>query len=202
MCGCRVPQSFFSSGYWSHCRLEERQSQGLKYGWASSFAPLLACTDDSLSQLNTHSLVQHDRKWSGGGSGCDGYLCFMCALRWKTVGELPLRAPLSCRTGSVRRTSACKTRLLKAKATVWSTVHLLFSDKECLLLLFFMALIYDWSSHLIYHEWLCVSLSSKCCDVSLPPKIIWAGVWVHQFRPHTHVHTHTQSHTYAHTGPG
>ena len=95
--------------------------------------------------------------------------------------------------------AGCKTHLLKAKATVWSAAHLLFSDKKCLLLLFFMALIYDWSSHLIYHEWVCVSLSSKCCDVSLQPKIIRAGVWVHQFRPHTHTRTHTHTHTHTHT---
>lgn len=182
-----------SSGYWCHCRLEQRQSQGsegreshshnfsccfpqcfyyfsLKYGRASSFAPLLHTADDSLSLLNTQKHVQSKKKWSGGGSWRDGYLCLMCALRWKAVGDLPhpasLRLPLSlCLIHFIGRKWMRVTQCVKCvslkQRTVWSVAHLCFSHKKRLLLLFFIAVIYDWSSHLIYHEWVCAHSLSR-----------------------------------------
>lgn len=152
----------------------------------------------------------------------------MCASRWKTVGDLPLPASM-CLTLSL-----CLIHLIRRKCmrvaqgvkcvswkqrTVCSAAHLRFSNKKCLLLLFFIAVIYDWSSHLIYLEWVCVcvpihslapcllsGMKSVCSQrsygpvsgsIARPHKFTKVHMF-HQAQSVQTTHTHTHSHAYTH----
>lgn len=78
---------------------------------------------------------------------------------------------------------------------------------------FFIAIIYDWSSHLIYHEWVCVPIDSLCLlssmksvcsqrsyrllsgSITHPHKFTEVHMF-HQARSVQTAHIHTHTHTY------
>lgn len=109
-----------------------------------------------------------------------------------------------------QRYTSCKIRLFKAykRCSQWPICA---PQTKSLLSLFFIARIYDWSSHLIYHEWGCVPIDSLApcllsgvCNQRSDRPLSGATAYPHKFTKVPVFHqaqsvqiTHTHSHIYA-----